>query len=72
MNEMIRTLTKQLQLLEIELGDYAAAKKAKRISIHPEMYYVKLAHVRKGLNRAVAILKSLEKDMYENYKFTKH
>jgi len=71
MEEMIRNLRKQKQLLEIELEDFANNKKAKRPSIHPETYYAKLAHAYKAIIRALAMLNSAIGDIY-NEKSTKH
>mgnify|MGYP003126323695 CR=1 FL=1 len=72
MKNMVQLLRKQKQLLEIELQEYASNKRAGRISIHPETYYAKLSHAYKGIEKAITMLSSVEQDIYEGHKFTKH
>jgi len=61
METMIEILNKQLQLLEIELGDYSIAKKQGLSYTMPEIYYAGIAHTIKNLQLSVYTLKQLEK-----------
>lgn len=73
MDNMIKNITKQKQLLEIELHEYATRKKAGKPCIHPETYYAKLAHAYRGLLTAIRMLSTIDKDIYEKGKeYTKH
>lgn len=62
MEHMIKLLTKQAQLLEIELANYAMFKKNNTPAVHPESYYANLAHAYKGIKFAI---KSLEQSSRE-------
>lgn len=50
---MIRVLTKQLELIEIELADYQIAKNQGFVPIRSEEYYAGLAHAYKGIKFAL-------------------
>lgn len=50
---LIRVLTKQLQLIEIEIADYMIAKNQGYQPMYPEEYYANLAHAYKGLKNAL-------------------
>ena len=52
----IKILTKQLQLLEIELGTYMIAKNQGDPIEMPEEYYAGLAHAVKGLQFSIQAL----------------
>jgi len=71
MKEVIQALTKQKQLLEIELGEAAKNQKAKRPNIHTDMYYVKLDHAYKAIVKSIQMLRSASKDVYEGVPFPK-
>ena len=62
MSYLIRMLKKQIQLIEIEIGDYRIAKNQGLKPLHPESYYVGLAHAYRGLRLAIL---SLEKGKEE-------
>ena len=67
MKDIVRNLTKQKQLLEIELGGFALNKKAGLPSIHPESYYAKLAHAWKGIRLAIRMLSRTNRDIYSDF-----
>jgi len=62
MSHMIRVLTKQLQLIEIELGDYMISKNQKLPTLQSTQYYANLAHAYKSLK---ATLMALEHNSQE-------
>lgn len=57
---MINIIKKQLQLLEIELGDYQIARNQGLTPPNPEEYYAGLAHAYKGLKFAILALEKVE------------
>ena len=61
MTNMLQILNKQLQLLEIELGDFMIAKNQGFSYSMPEEYYAGIAHAVKGLQLSVYTLKKAEK-----------
>ena len=68
MNIMTEILNKQLQLLEIELGDYSIAKSQGLPYNMPESYYAGIAHAIKGLRFSLNSLKDLNLEEMENGK----
>lgn len=68
----MRLLNKQKQLLEVELQERINNNKAKKASIHSDMYYVKIAHAYKAIAKSIKLLASAEKDVYNNHESTKH
>lgn len=59
---MIKVLTKQLQLIEIELGDYIIAKNQKLPTLQSTQYYANLIQAHKSLRLAIM---SLENNLQE-------
>ena len=60
---MVRVLTKQQQMIEIELGEYKLSKTFDHPAIHPEAYYAKLAWTWKFLDVSVKLLKTNNKEI---------
>jgi hypothetical protein len=58
MSHMIKILTKQLQLLEIELGDYIIAKNQKLPTLQSTQYYANLLQIHQSLRIAITALEN--------------
>jgi hypothetical protein len=56
MKEVKRALIKQLQLIEIELGEYKMAQTFEHPPFHEEEYYAKIAWVHKLLLHSINLL----------------
>ena len=67
METMILILNKQKQLLEMELYDYIHAKEKGIPSLHPDLYYAKIAHAYKGIVTAIKMLTLSQDDIYSNF-----
>lgn len=66
MTIMTNILKKQLQLLEIELGDYTIAKSQSLPYSMPETYYAGIAHAIKGLRFSLNSLQKIEEKEQQN------
>lgn len=63
MEHIIYVLTKQFQLIEIELYDYKMNRKDGRPTLYSEEYYAKLAHAYKGLKYSlISLQRTLDKE----------
>jgi hypothetical protein len=58
MSHMINILTKQLQLIEIELGDYLITKNQKISTLQTKEYYTNLANAHKTLRATITALEN--------------
>ena len=56
MSHMIKVLKKQLQLIEIELGDYIIAKNQKLPTLQSTQYYANLIQAHKSLRETITAL----------------
>jgi hypothetical protein len=58
---MIRLITKQMQLIEVEINEYRIARNQGYQPMYPTTYYAGLAHAYKGLKLALSTLKQSQK-----------